>query len=251
MTPMLRQSKNRLLGAILLLVVSVVFQGCTKRLVVPPISNSAMQACLQGLAARPQIRSLKALAEVEVEQDGQKVMLRYAILFQAPRELRIDILPPSLGYTLQALVAKDGRAVFFDHQEHRAYQSKDTRTIIGRMFGRGLSEQELVSYLLAVPVSGALQAGTEWSCSEGALEPAFLIVRNVFNGSESMRFSYSNWRAEGENLPAQVLVNLPSKNTSLRFNFSLQKLDLPIAEEKFSLAVPSGYQIEELSLKEP
>lgn len=231
-----------------------------------PIVSSAVEAelVLQKLARNSaDLRHAKILYNARIKHGDEVTSLRYALIFEKPQRLRVEVLPLNGFYSLGLFAVSEAGSVMLEPSEKVATLSNNPQALLARYFYLPLSPSALIHLIAGALSPEALAAGLEVRQSD---QGDLVEVRRV-DGREVYRFSpelelqscqffsphddqlvveanFSDYARHEEILFPQTLhVRLVSVGVDLDLSLSSFKSGtIAPAEQLFNPAIPAGYQ---------
>ncbi len=263
----------------LILVVALLVSGCsiTRR---PPsiqpagtlVSVSESEALIERLTKIDrELTSFKGLAKASITQDGDKGLIRYAVVFDKPDRLRLEMLPLTGFYTLSLLVVNDSKAVMLDTQEKVANTSSDSLTLLKKLLGVPLKASDMMSFFacrLPSEILDSLASSTETRVFRDPATQSYLIfsknnqyvfrvdertgllreaqLHEMYSDDLSMTLGFDEPVSSGTvTICNQVRFALPQHAVEIEFNFQSLSMNQKPSPTVFTVDIPSGYEVVE------
>jgi hypothetical protein len=223
-------------------------------------SQLARQQCDDVAALQPRPQSVRSLLNATILHNGDRIGVRYAVLFRAPDDVRIDMLPEQGAYTLGMLVTHRGETVLLDTQERRFSVARNDRELFERFLGiAGVSGSLVVGLVSgAVPAleCGTVSvfggegserialldrsAGTVWEVD--AISSQLRGVTVLQRGAERMVLRADRFPAEGQQ-PGRLVLDIFSPARA-RVEMTIERLtvDAQLPDSLFEVPIPQSYQ---------
>jgi outer membrane lipoprotein-sorting protein len=257
----LRSSPGAAVVGLLALVLSVV-AGCAT---LPPAPRQKIESDATELMQRLETRwrefaSLRTLADLVVQQSGERHQVRGVLLAKAPTSARFEALSP-MGQPLLLATVHDGRITTYDATTNEAYVGDATAEVTARFLHLPIEPDDLVGILagrptgpLDVRAANVLPADDVGPSIEmvGAVnrrriwfDPATAIVRQVelAGGRAEARVRYER-AASGEVSGFTLTTNPPLLSATVRYQDP--RFDAPLASDAFALTIPKGAKIQQI-----
>jgi|GEM_PF-4590644 len=215
-----------------------------------------------------EIFNLRSLWRVILTHAGERTALRYAMVYQRPDCLRLEVLPPGIAQSLKLVVAKGGKAILLDIPEKTAYRGYSVEELLKKVFKVPLAEAGLASLLLArIPqhplgpsdnnnwrafYDETAESYTVFNQGRGEyywLDKTDLLLRrvemrNMFNDELVLRVGYDDFFLSADvALPEKVFVQLPQEKLAVELGLVSINLNQKIADEMFEIEIPPHYRI--------
>jgi hypothetical protein len=252
----------------ILVVCILSLSACVSRAAWKPLpialqSSEAVQVLQQLGRQSAELRHAKILYNALIKRGDEVASLRYAIIFEKPQRLRVEVLPLNGFYSLGLFAVSELGSVMLDPSERVATQSNNPQALLARYFYLPLSPAALMHLVAGTLSPETLASGLEVRRSN---QGDLVEVRRV-DGREVYRFSpelelqscqffsphddqlvveanFSDYaRHEEILLPQKLQVRLVSVGVDLDLSLSSFKSGtIAPAEQLFNPAIPAGYQ---------
>jgi len=258
-------SWRRTAGALALLV-PVALAGCTARPGRTAKARPAKTIRVANVFARidanaASLRSLRALASIELHDGGRAVHGRQVVLLAPPTRLRFDVLGP-FGVVLQ--VTTDGERVrAFDRGNKTFYDGRARAANLARFTRIDLRVREVVGLLLGTPVAkrDVDRATVDYEAATGLWRVTSPLegggVEHLWVEAESLRplrcevvaangvrrydATFGEHRTiDDVTVPLRVTLSAPSSEIVIALSYSDIELNPPLSEELFRFEPPAG-----------
>lgn len=216
-----------------------------------------------------EVRALRVSARAEIEAALHREILRYAIVFSRPDDLRVEVFPTSANYTLSLLVANDGKVTFIDSVNRQAVVTQSGEELIRSYFFIPAGEEDLMSLIAGrMPrrfIERAFEPGRGrvvenpdkgtieivrgdfedyWLLDAKTLDIREVQLRNAFDSEVELHLKFGEYQVtDGVRLPTSIELRLPSENATITFTYNKVTLNPELPNALFSVRVPAGYQI--------
>ncbi|MBI1737397.1 MAG: hypothetical protein HYR51_19670 [Candidatus Rokubacteria bacterium] len=255
----LRSNAGAGLGALL---AALVLAGCAT---LPPAPRQAIGADARRVIEQLETRwrefgSLRTLADVVVQQRGDRHQLRGVLLAKAPTSVRFEALSP-MGQPLLLATIHEGRLTAYDATTNEGYVGAATAETTARFLHLPFEADDLVGILAGHPVppldvrAADLVPADETGPSielHGTsnrrriwFDPDTGIVRQfeLTGGRAEVRVRYhraASGALTGFDLAAPLAV------VSATVRYENPAFDVPLAASQFALTIPKGAKIQDI-----
>ena len=210
------------------------------------------------------VLSFKGLTRGVIQDGEERAIIRYAIIFKKPDNLRVEALPATGGYTLSVLSATSAGVVVLDPVNEQAYRSSDPSQAMKTALRLPLRADELVSYLLGMipekKLVGDLDArsGEEgvqiikdnflgyWLLNPDSRRLKRVELRKTPFGRPTLIIKYGEYVKSDEwYYPRELSLEVPGENISAHLTFRTAEFNQAVSDRSFKLEIPSHYGVYE------
>lgn len=225
-----------------------------------PIGADARRVIEQLEARWRQFGSLRTLAEVVVQQRGDRQQLRGVLLAKAPSSVRFEALSP-MGQPLLLATIHEGRLTAYDATTNEAYVGAATAETTARFLHLPFEAEDLVGILAGSPVPpldvrvadlvSADETGPSIEMHGTSnrrriwFDPGTGVVRQfeLTGGRAEVRVRYHRG-ASGALTGFDLAAPLALVSATVRYQDPA--FDVPIASTQFGFTIPKGAKIQEI-----
>jgi len=242
-------------------VIAAVLAGCAT---IPPAPREPITAEAREIIARLDARarefvSLRTLADVVVQQRGDRTHLRGVLLAKSPTSVRFEALSP-MGPPLLIAAVHDGRITAYDATRNEGYSGPATAEVTGRFLHLPFEPADLVSIVAGAPVPPAdVRAASVLAPDD--LGPSIELIgqdnrRRIWFDPDTAtvrQFELTGGRAEariryvrngrGELAGFDVSASLGGGAT---VRYQNPGFAVPLAPDAFAFTIPKGAKIQEI-----
>lgn len=254
---------------IVIFILSIICLGCA-RVPRPALAPEVLDAdTKQSLISElrsidSSVNSFKGLARGVIQDGDERAIIRYAIIFKRPDNLRVEALPATGGYTLSVLSATSSGVVVLDPVSERAYRSSDPSQAMKTALRLPLKADELVSYLLGIipqkKLVGDLDARSGdqglqiikdnflgyWLISPDSRRLKRVELRKTPFGRPTLIIQYGEYVRSAERyFPRELSLEVPGENISAQLTFRSAEFNQIVNDRSFNLEIPSHYGVYE------
>lgn len=205
------------------------------------------------------IRSLRALANLDINSMGEKRNIKAIIVSEPPVSLRLEFLS-FIGQPLQFLVCRNGNFWFYSPFQNMAMTGETVRFNIYRLLGVNMELNEIINILLANPslIKSSNPPQIKYNeddetflvqINEGDTEQLLWLDGKTYNPKKlviqkqqqiELLVFWDDYREENSILfPGKIQVQRPQEATELEIKLSDTNLNQEITSDLFSLDIPS------------
>lgn len=236
--------------------------GCVT---VPPAPREPISAEAREIIARIDTRarefvSLRTLADVVVQQRGDRNHLRGVLLAKAPTSVRFEALSP-MGPPLLIATVHDGRITAYDATTNEGYTGPATPEVTGRFVHLPFEATDLVGILAGRPVPPAdVRAASVLPADEVGpsieligqdnrrriwFDPDTAAVRQfeLTGGRAEARIKYVH-TARGDLAGFDLNASLGLATVTVRYQNPT--FAVPLGADAFTFTIPKGAKIQEI-----
>lgn len=253
------------LAAPLVLASCVSRPGRPPRAMPAPVTIADVFARIEANAAS--LRSLRAVAAIELHDGGRAVHGRQVVLLAPPTRLRFDILGP-FGVVLQ--VTADGERVrAFDRGTQTFYAGRASSANLARFTRIDLRVREVVGLLVGTPVAKRqIDAATIdfepatalWRVTSpldgGGVEHLWVEAETLrplrcevvaANGTRRYDATFGQYESlDGVAVPRRITLSAPSSEIVVSLSYSDLELNPALGEDLFRFEPPAGATLVDL-----
>lgn len=260
------------------LVSLLVFAGCSLQRSTPMpqpmgarlvgVSKGAVLAMLQERSAS--IHTFKGLAQTTISYRGQQDVVRNAVVYAKPGQLRWESFPLAQAVTLNLLVANGSEVLFVDAVERKAVRGNAEASFIKKALGISTSLNELASCLSGTMWSGffadAVGINTLEVYSDSASnrlevftpdfshywvwdrpkEQLVKYERRSADGDLWYRLDYFDYiERSGQPVPTRILVTLVPEEVKVHLAYTTITVNSSVNPQVFQVALPADFSVEQ------
>jgi hypothetical protein len=209
--------------------------------------------------------TLRALISAQLNIDGRRASLRYALVYQHPGNVRLEILPPGAAYALMVITARDGAGEILDVEQKHFYQGAITPAVMRKFIGFPVEVTDLSAFLIGtippsvkgnVRVESQTEEGTHFAALDGSWRGLYVPDRmhlatqelsSVFDDSMLMSVAYQSYgQCTDVMIPYHTRVELGSDVRTAALRVRSAKCNGDVPARLFTLSAPAGYQLRTL-----
>jgi outer membrane lipoprotein-sorting protein len=244
------------------LVAALVLAGCAT---LPPAPRQAITPDARRVIEQLESRwrafgTLRTLADIVLQQRGDRQQLRGVLLAKAPTSVRFEALSP-MGQPLLLATIHDGRLTAYDATTNEGYVGAATAETTARFLHLPFEADDLVGILAGIPIPpldvrvAELVADDETGPSielHGAsnrrriwYDAATGLVRQfeLTGGRAEVRVRYER---DGSGGLRGFELTAPLAVLSATVRYQDPAFDVPLASSQFALTIPKGAKIQEI-----
>lgn len=243
-------------------VIVAVLGGCATLPPAPrePITGEARAIIVKLDARAREFASLRTLADVVVQQRGDRTHLRGVLLARAPASVRFEALSP-MGPPLLIATVHAGRITAYDATSNEGYSGPATPEVTGRFLHLPFEPADLVGILAGAPLPPPdVRAASVLAADD--VGPSIEIIgqdnrRRIWFDPDTAtvrQFELTGGRAEariryvrngrGELAGFDVSASLGLAGATVRYQNP--GFAVPLAPEAFDFTIPKGAKIQEI-----
>jgi hypothetical protein len=258
-------SRLVLCGLVLMLHSACATQSVLKPLDIAVSQSESALLVKQLLQLQSQNTFGRFLYEATLEYEGQSSRLRYAVVFDYPQNLRIELLPLNGFYTLGLFAASASGSLMVEPAEKRVTKALNPQALLAKYFYLPYSPATLIDFLSGRPALEDVRAESRITRSinnqeieirnlQGTaiyrLDPNLQLQRvqlfAPFSEALTIDAVFSAYQSSnGRPVPSHIKLQLLHIGAQLELKLVGSNMQRPPNAELFVPLVPEGYEVRE------